>query len=78
MSTAGLEQKAPPLITVVRAAKALGVGKTKLYSLMDEGELPYVKLGRCRRIDPADLEELVRRCRVPVRLGGGRSILSHS
>jgi excisionase family DNA binding protein len=67
MSTEVEVKAAGRLMTVASAAAALGIGKTKLYVLMDAGELPYVKLGKLRRIDPADLEELVSRSRVPAR-----------
>jgi excisionase family DNA binding protein len=38
------------LQTVEAAADFLAVGKTTLYKAMERGELPYVKIGRARRI----------------------------
>ena len=32
------------------AAKFLGVSRSHIYSLMEQGELPYVKLGKSRRV----------------------------
>jgi len=38
------------LCTISEAQEYLSIGRTKLYALMDAGEIPYVKLGRARRI----------------------------
>jgi excisionase family DNA binding protein len=38
------------LVPVSEAAEFLGVSRSLLYALMDRGELPFVKIGRCRRI----------------------------
>lgn len=38
------------LITVEEVAKQLGVSRTTVYEVMDRGELPYVKIGRSRRV----------------------------
>lgn len=38
------------LVTVVEAAGFLGIGRSKTYDLMDKGLLPYVKIGKARRI----------------------------
>ncbi|MFH8346920.1 helix-turn-helix domain-containing protein [Streptomyces sp. NPDC018045] len=46
----------PLLYAPEQAAKALGFGRSTIYALMAEGELPYVKRGRSRRIRVADLE----------------------
>lgn len=35
---------------VASVAKFLGVSRSKLYSMMDAGELAYIKLGKSRRI----------------------------
>jgi excisionase family DNA binding protein len=37
------------------AAKLLGIGHTMLYALMKKGELPYVLIGRSRRIPRAGI-----------------------
>ncbi len=49
------------LATVKEMAAYLGVSRSKVYQLMDQGELPYVKLGRSRRIRWLDAEALVLR-----------------
>lgn len=38
------------LATVEEAREFLGLSRSKVYSLMDGGELAYVKIGRARRI----------------------------
>jgi excisionase family DNA binding protein len=40
------------------AAEFLRLSRTALYSLMDKGELKFVKLGRSRRVPWTSLEEL--------------------
>jgi excisionase family DNA binding protein len=44
----------PLLLTPVEAARALGIGRSKLYELMQTGRLPSVRIGACRRV-PADV-----------------------
>ena len=43
----------PILLTPTEAARALGIGRSKLYELMHDGILESVHIGACRRI-PAD------------------------
>lgn len=38
------------LARVPEATRFLGLGRSKLYELMDAGELPYCKFGKARRI----------------------------
>ena len=50
---AGSEQQAlvaDGLMTVREAAEFLSLSRATLYTLMDRGELPFMKLGRSRRI----------------------------
>ena len=49
------------LMTVREATEYLSVSRSKLYEMMEKGELAYVKLGRCRRIQRRDLIDLVSR-----------------
>jgi excisionase family DNA binding protein len=49
------------LMTVPEAAEYLSISRSKLYEMMDSGELAYVKLGRCRRIQRRELIDLVSR-----------------
>ena len=36
--------------------RVLGIGKTKAYELVATGELPAVRIGRCIRVNRAELE----------------------
>jgi len=38
------------LLTSKEAAKFLAISRTKIYEAMSSGDLPYVKLGKTRRI----------------------------
>jgi excisionase family DNA binding protein len=49
------------LMTISEAARFLSISRSKLYEMMDKGELAYVKLGRCRRIRRRELTDLVSR-----------------
>ena len=46
------------LMTIQEAAEFLSVSRSKLYELMDNGELIFVKLGRSRRIPRRALIDL--------------------
>ncbi|MCY7365122.1 MAG: helix-turn-helix domain-containing protein [Frankiaceae bacterium] len=41
------------LLTPIEAATALGIGRSKVYELMQSGQLQSVHIGACRRV-PAD------------------------
>jgi excisionase family DNA binding protein len=47
------------LLTVVDAARHLGISRSKVYELLADGELPSVRIGRTRRIALAALEEFI-------------------
>jgi excisionase family DNA binding protein len=49
------------LVTVKEAGQFLGLSVASVYNLMGRGELPYVKLGRSRRIPRRALVELAAR-----------------
>jgi len=53
----------PILLTPTEAAQALGIGRSKLYELMQAGVVESVHIGACRRIPADALEELVARLR---------------
>jgi excisionase family DNA binding protein len=46
------------LFTVAQATQFLGLSKTMLYQLMERGRLPYVRIGRSRRIPKRVLVQL--------------------
>lgn len=47
------------LLTPVEAARALGIGRTKVYELITSGRLRSVRLDGCRRITRDDLAAFV-------------------
>ncbi len=49
------------LLTVREAADFLRISRSRLYELMDRGELIYLKLGRSRRIPRRAVIELAAR-----------------
>lgn len=48
-------------LTIREAARRLGLSRSKLYSLMEAGDLPYTKFGKARRIPVAALQALIER-----------------
>ncbi len=53
----------PILLTPTEAARALGIGRSKLYQLMQDGVLESVHIGACRRIPTDALLALVAKLR---------------
>lgn len=49
----------PDLLTVEEAAERLRLSRGFLYQLIRRGEIPTVKIGKARRIRPADLERFI-------------------
>ncbi len=49
----------PLVVTPEEAAEMLKVGRTKIYALMQRGELRSVRIGKSRRIPRAALEAFV-------------------
>jgi len=47
------------LLTPTEAARALGIGRPKLYELMREGSIRSIRIGSCRRVPAAALDEFV-------------------
>jgi excisionase family DNA binding protein len=52
------------LATVRQAAGFLNISVAKIYVMMEARELPYIKLGKSRRIAWAALHQLVARCTI--------------
>ena len=52
------------LLTIPEVAAELRIGRTLVYRLMEKGDLPFIKLGRTRRVRTSDLETLVKESRV--------------
>ncbi len=57
------------LVRIAEAERFSGLSRSKLYELMEAGDLAYVKLGRARRIPRRALIELAARSLT----GGGRA-----
>jgi len=49
----------PSLLSISQAAAALGVGRRKVYQLMDEGQLRSTRLGTRRLIPAVEIERFV-------------------
>ena len=60
----------PMLLTPTEAAAALGIGRSKLYELLQAGVLESVHIGACRRIPAEALTDLVSRLRGAAVAGG--------
>ena len=58
MSTTKLSAESQ-LIRVTEVARHLSLSRSKVYPMMDRGELRYVKLGKSRRVRWPDVERLV-------------------
>jgi excisionase family DNA binding protein len=46
------------------AAKRLGVTARTLYRFIDEGQLPAYRFGRVIRLQAAEVDEFIQRCRI--------------
>ena len=44
------------LISVAEAARRIGLGRTKVYQLIDAGKFPHKRIGRCLRVPVKALE----------------------
>jgi len=53
--------------TVGQAAEFLSIGRSKVYALMENGELAYVKFGKARRIPLRALVDYAAKHVIPVR-----------
>ena len=47
------------LLTITEASQVLAISRSKLYELLNSGNLPSVHIGRSRRIRMKDIEEFV-------------------
>jgi len=53
------------LLSIPQAAKALGIGRSKLYELIADGELETVHIGRAVRLPVDAVDTFVRKLRQP-------------
>ena len=49
----------PMLFTPVQAAKIMGVSRSHVYVLMNQGRLGSVSIGRCRRITTQQMNDFI-------------------
>ena len=54
MKTEGTQ---PLLLTITQVAKALSLGRTKVYELIATEGLPVIRFGRAVRVSPAALQQ---------------------
>jgi excisionase family DNA binding protein len=54
-------------LTINQAVARTSLSRSKLYSMMEAGELSYCKVGRCRRIALDDLMRVMEAGKVPAR-----------
>ena len=65
------DEQQSEFLTVTEVAKLLHVGRSKVYEMMDKGQLPFLKLGAALRIARSAVVALVERCTVT---GGKRQM----
>jgi excisionase family DNA binding protein len=53
-----------PLATVAEVARYLSISRSKLYQIMDNGTLPYIKMGKSRRMRWDDVESFIAKNRI--------------
>ena len=49
----------PMLFTPVQVAKIMGVSRSQVYVLMNQGRLGSVNIGRCRRITVGQMDDFI-------------------
>lgn len=54
-------------LTVKEATDYLGIGKTKMYQLLEEREILFSTIGKLKRIKPEELEKYMRFHQVPAK-----------
>ncbi len=52
------------LVRVADVSRVLALSRSSVYALMEAGKLPYVKLGRSRRVRLEDIDRLIAASRV--------------
>lgn len=49
----------PMLYTPIQVAKIMGVSRSQVYILMNQGKLASVNIGRCRRVTIKQMEDFI-------------------
>jgi excisionase family DNA binding protein len=55
------------LLTVCETAYLIGVSRSTMYSMMEQGEIPYLQIRRRRRIRVRDVKRIIERGIVQVK-----------
>lgn len=50
-----------PMQTLPQVAAHLGISRRKAWELVNSGEIPSFRVGRCLRLDPQDVDAWVRK-----------------
>lgn len=58
--------KRQEMVTVPSIAARLAISRSKVYMMIESGELPAFRFGHCLRVMIADLNTYVERCRYDV------------
>jgi excisionase family DNA binding protein len=66
----------PQLLTMDDLAERLGVSHRHVRRLVDERRIPFLKVGKFVRFDPAEVAKWLRSTRVPVALASTTGISS--
>lgn len=64
-----MSSSAPSVMSIPQGATYLGVSPRFVRRLVDEGRVPYLKVGRLVRLRVADLDAFLDDCRVKVKAG---------
>lgn len=63
MADSNLNTAAAALLNVEEAARRLGIGRTKMYALISDGDVESVNIGRRRLVPPECLNDYVKSLR---------------
>jgi len=55
------------MLTVDEVARRLRLSISKVYEMLEAGEIPHYKFGRSKRVSEQDLDAYLSRCRVGAR-----------
>jgi len=72
----GPSQREALLLRPVEAARLLGIGRSKLFEMLAQQELPVIRIGRCVRIPRRELREWVD-SNLELELQRGRAWMGH-
>jgi excisionase family DNA binding protein len=50
---------ATKLMKVTDVASVLNISRSKAYSMLDQGDIPYIRMGKLRRVHPEILNQFI-------------------